>query len=73
MDPIAGMNHHDFYNILAKYKFTFATENAVCDDYITEKFWRSFHVGSVPIVFGSPKIEVLLSVLNYIKYPPAVN
>lgn len=32
-------------------------ENAVCDDYITEKFWRPFVSGSVPVVYGSPKIK----------------
>ena len=35
-----------------------AAENAVCEDYITEKFWRSFYVGTVPIVYGSPTIKV---------------
>lgn len=44
----------DLYNIVAKYKFTIAFENAICHDYITEKFWRPLYVGSVPIVRGSP-------------------
>lgn len=51
------MDHNDFYHITAKYKFTLAMENAVCDDYITEKFWRPFVSGSVPVVYGSPKIK----------------
>ncbi|CAK8672348.1 GDP-fucose protein O-fucosyltransferase 4-like isoform X2 [Clavelina lepadiformis] len=41
------------YDILAKYKFHLAFENAICDDYITEKFSRPFHVGSVPVYRGS--------------------
>ena len=52
------MNHKDFYTILSRYKFVIAAENAICDDYVTEKFWRSFYVGTVPIVYGSPKIKV---------------
>lgn len=32
-------------------------ENSVCEDYITEKLWRPFYVGSVPIVYGSPKVS----------------
>lgn len=52
------MTSKEFYELAAKYKFTLAMENAVCDDYITEKLWRPFHLGSVPIVFGSTKIKV---------------
>ncbi|XP_071128594.1 alpha-(1,3)-fucosyltransferase 10-like [Mytilus edulis] len=54
---MAPMTSKEFYELAAKYKFTLAMENAVCDDYITEKLWRPFHLGSVPIVFGSPKIK----------------
>jgi hypothetical protein len=53
-----SMGHEDFYHLLSKYKFVLAAENAVCDDYITEKFWRSFYVGTIPIVYGSPSVEV---------------
>ena len=58
MDPIAGYEHADFYKLTARYKFTIAIENAVCDDYVTEKVWRPLMLGSVPIVAGSPKIRV---------------
>lgn len=57
-DPLKGMDHKDFYELLSKYKFVIAAENAICEDYITEKFWRSFYVGTVPIVYGSPSIKV---------------
>nr|CAB3247492.1 alpha-(1,3)-fucosyltransferase 11 [Phallusia mammillata] len=43
----------ELYDILAKYKFQIAFENSNCDDYITEKFTRPFHIGSVPIYKGS--------------------
>ncbi|XP_067942096.1 alpha-(1,3)-fucosyltransferase 11-like [Watersipora subatra] len=32
-------------------------ENAVCTDYITEKFWRPLAVGTVPITLGAPNIK----------------
>ena len=41
------------FNFAAKYKFHLAFENSICDDYITEKFVRPFHLGSIPVYFGS--------------------
>lgn len=55
---MAGMHHDDFHKLAAKYKFTLAMENAICDDYMTEKLWRPLRLGSVPIVFGSSKVKV---------------
>lgn len=52
------MHHDDFHKLAAKYKFTLAMENAICDDYMTEKLWRPLRLGSVSIVFGSPKVKV---------------
>ena len=57
-DPIEGMMHDDFLRLMARYKFTIVAENGVCDDYITEKLWRTLTVGSVPIIIGSKKIRV---------------
>ncbi|KAJ8878661.1 hypothetical protein PR048_019244 [Dryococelus australis] len=47
----------DFLKFVARYKFTLALENAICEDYITEKLWRPLVVGSVPIYMGSPSIR----------------
>lgn len=47
----------NFLKFVAKYKFLIAIESGVCDDYITEKFWRAIHVGVVPIYFGSSTIR----------------
>lgn len=58
IDPLPGMFDTKFYKLMAKYKFTLAMENSICDDYITEKLWRPLHLGSVPIVLGSPKVQV---------------
>ena len=49
-----------FYKYLARYKFVIAFENAICDDYVTEKLWRTLGTGSVPIYLGAPNIESLL-------------
>ncbi|XP_063096120.1 alpha-(1,3)-fucosyltransferase 10 isoform X1 [Cavia porcellus] len=51
-----SMDADGFYRIIAQYKFILAFENAVCDDYITEKFWRPLKLGVVPVYHGSPSI-----------------
>ncbi|KAF7239997.1 Alpha-(1,3)-fucosyltransferase 10 [Varanus komodoensis] len=53
----ASMDSEDFYQVLAQYKFVLAFENAVCQDYITEKLWRPLKLGVVPVYYGSPSIE----------------
>lgn len=47
----------DVLKFIARYKFVIAIENGVCDDYVTEKFWRAIHAGVVPLYFGSPSIR----------------
>jgi glycosyl transferase family 10 (putative fucosyltransferase) len=42
---------------IARYKFTFAFENAVSRDYVTEKFFDPLLAGSVPVYLGAPNIE----------------
>lgn len=48
---------NDLHRIQAEYKFSISFENALCHDYITEKFWRPLVIGSVPVVRGSPTIR----------------
>lgn len=43
--------------VIASYKFTIAFENAVADDYVTEKFFDPLVAGSVPVYLGAPNIE----------------
>ncbi|XP_027626359.1 alpha-(1,3)-fucosyltransferase 10 isoform X2 [Tupaia chinensis] len=52
----ASMDADGFYRIIAQYKFILAFENAVCDDYITEKLWRPLKLGVVPVYYGSPSV-----------------
>ncbi|NXJ64432.1 FUT10 fucosyltransferase, partial [Rostratula benghalensis] len=51
-----AMDDGNFYKILAQYKFILAFENAICEDYITEKLWWSLKLGVVPVYFGSPSV-----------------
>ena len=37
---------------LTRYKFYLAFENSLCDEYITEKLWKSFEFFRVPVVYG---------------------
>jgi len=57
-DAMESMDSDEFLHFVARYKFTLSFENAVCDDYITEKLWRPLVVGSVPIYMGSPSVRV---------------
>ena len=49
--------NREYFSLLGKYKFVIAVENAVCDDYVTEKLWRTLMVGAVPIYLGAGNIE----------------
>ncbi|XP_053559192.1 alpha-(1,3)-fucosyltransferase 10 [Bombina bombina] len=51
------MDNAAYYRILAQYKFVLAFENAVCEDYITEKLWRPLKLGAIPVYYGAPNIE----------------
>lgn len=42
---------------VGKYKFALTFENAVCDDYITEKLWRPLAAGTIPVYKGAPNIR----------------
>lgn len=42
---------------IARYKFTLAFENAIGEDYVTEKFYDPLYSGSVPVYLGAPNIE----------------
>ncbi|CAD7086239.1 unnamed protein product [Hermetia illucens] len=56
-DYMRTIDSDELHNFLKSYKFILAFENAACNDYITEKFWRPITIGSIPIYFGSQTIE----------------
>jgi hypothetical protein len=41
---------------IAGYRFTIAFENAIGEDYVTEKFFDPLRVGSVPVYRGAPNV-----------------
>ena len=40
------------YDYMANFKFYCSFESNTCRDYITEKFFKAFHYGLIPIVYG---------------------
>jgi len=42
---------------IRSYKFSLACENAIAQDYVTEKFFHPLIVGSVPVYLGAPNVE----------------
>ena len=52
---------------LLPYKFYLAFENSDCEDYITEKFWRTLNKTlSIPIVMGKGNYKALAPPNSYI-------
>jgi len=47
--------YHSKINILMQYKFSFAFENAIRRDYVTEKLYESVLAGVIPVVWGAPE------------------
>ena len=48
-------NHNNAYcyeELAESYWFYLAFENSICNDYITEKFWRTLDLKTVPVVMG---------------------
>lgn len=43
-------------DVMSKYKFTIAFENAIAQDYVTEKFFDPLEAGSVPVYLGAPNV-----------------
>lgn len=54
-------NSDNLFSFISKYKFHIAFENALCEDYITEKLYRALYVGSVPIYKGSSTVKEWVS------------
>jgi hypothetical protein len=46
-----------YQKVLRKYKFYLSFENALCQDYITEKLFLAVFAGARPIVYGGKTRE----------------
>ena len=51
------MNSKAFIEYIRRYKFILSFENALCNDYITEKLFRTLSMGSVPVYKGAPNVR----------------
>lgn len=51
------LGHPSKMELIERYKFTLAFENAIGRDYVTEKFFDPLVRGSVPVYLGAPNIE----------------
>lgn len=64
-----GKNHKDVHCykwLAASHLFYLSFENAVCDDYHTEKLWRPLEYAMVPVVYGAPTLINILPFDSYI-------
>ncbi|GAB6020482.1 hypothetical protein CHUAL_003171 [Chamberlinius hualienensis] len=60
-------NDVDCYKTLAKtYKFYFSFENAICNDYVTEKWANIVHYNIVPVVMGGADYKSFAPPHSYI-------
>ena len=50
----------------SKYKFYLSFENAVCKDYVTEKFFKVLNYDIVPVVLGGADYSKLAPEKSYI-------
>ncbi|XP_041370588.1 alpha-(1,3)-fucosyltransferase C-like [Gigantopelta aegis] len=51
---------------LSRYKFYFAIENSICQDYVTEKFWEALRRKQVPVVMGGARYKELAPPHSYV-------
>ena len=47
----------EYIEFFRRYKFILAFQNARCDDYMTEKIFRTINMGVVPVYLGAPNIR----------------
>ncbi|KAK3861268.1 hypothetical protein Pcinc_032739 [Petrolisthes cinctipes] len=68
------LDHHCYTWLAASHLFYLSLENAVCQDYVTEKLWRPLQFGLVPVVYGGARYSDILPQGSYIDatdYPTA--
>lgn len=43
-------------DVLGAYKFLLVFENANCNDYVSEKLWRAYRIGVIPVYMGAMNV-----------------
>lgn len=56
----------ELLNVFNQYKFVFVSENSICDGYITEKIFNCYFSRTIPIYFGSNKIDYFFNNKSFI-------
>ncbi|XP_049869396.1 alpha-(1,3)-fucosyltransferase 11-like [Pectinophora gossypiella] len=56
-DYLNQLHDIELMQFIGRYKFAVTIENGVCNDYMTEKLWRTIAAGVVPIYLGSPSVR----------------
>lgn len=59
-------DHHCYIWLAATHLFYLSLENAICQDYVTEKLWRPLQFGLVPVVYGGGRYTQILPPGSYI-------
>lgn len=54
-------NGIDTLKLVSTYKYFLSFENTICKYYITEKFYRSIYVKTIPIVINYPEYDFIIS------------
>ena len=68
-----------FEEIAKQYWFYLSFENSICNDYITEKFWRTLELRTVPVVMGGGNYlrdapeKVICSYLEFILFKSCIS
>ncbi|ESO95723.1 hypothetical protein LOTGIDRAFT_95386, partial [Lottia gigantea] len=60
------LSSNSYEKVLRTYKFFLSFENSVCDDYITEKFFRMLRAGILPVVYGGGNYKEIAPPHSYI-------
>ena len=63
---------HCFNLVNRKYKFYLSFENAICNDYVTEKAFNALKLNTIPVMFGGGDYDKILPPNSYIdalQYP----
>ncbi|XP_015904176.1 glycoprotein 3-alpha-L-fucosyltransferase A-like [Parasteatoda tepidariorum] len=55
-----------YETVLKNYKFYLSFENAICEDYVTEKYFNVFNYDIIPVVFGGANYSSIVPLNSYI-------
>ena len=66
-DPVTFVSPDECYRMIeSKYKFYLSFENALCTDYVTEKFFDILNYKIVPVVYGGANYSQIAPPNSYI-------